>query len=400
MIARAHSHWVATAVVTWVAITLALAIYGYHYPRTHTVYDVYELASRRWWAGEDLYLDSSQGHYRYSPLFAVGITPFALLPDSWGNALWRVFNSLIYVAGIASWARRALPGRRTSTQIAALLLLALPLSLQSLQNAQANLLMLGAVLLALSAAAEERWSSSAGWLALATLIKGYPLALAGILIVLYPRRFTLRFAAALAVGLLLPFAAQSPAVVAGNYASWFTHLSDSTSIMRERLRSIDHLFAIYGQPLAPRTFLWLQLSAGLAVLGLCAVHMRLVRDQRDRLAMTFLLFTAWVALFGPATESCTYVVVAPALAWLILDSFVEGASWASRLILIASLVLMGPIGTDVVGQTVRNFANEHGCKPIGALLFLSVLLLRLGSPHRLETSEITSANAFATKAAA
>jgi len=170
--------------------------------------------------------------------------------------------------------------------------------------------------------------------------------------------------------------------------------------MRERLRSIDHLFAIYGQPLAPRTFLWLQLSAGLAVLGLCAVHMRLVRDQRDRLAMTFLLFTAWVALFGPATESCTYVVVAPALAWLILDSFVEGASWASRLILIASLVLMGPIGTDVVGQTVRNFANEHGCKPIGALLFLSVLLLRLGSPHRLETSEITSANAFATKAAA
>jgi hypothetical protein len=368
------------AALVWGGLALGLAAYAFAYPYVHTVYDIYAPAARAWWAGEDLYVLRSD-HYRYSPLFAVGLTPFALLPDCLGGALWKALNALIYAAGLVTWARRVLPARLDRSQAGILSLLALPVSLHSLYIGQANCLMLGAVLFGLAAAASGKWNRSAAWLALATLIKGYPLALAMMLAVLYPRRFALRFAAALGIGLLLPFAFQWPGVVAGQYASWWHHLQDSTIIMRERLRSVDYLFEIAGHPLSPRTFGLMEVLAGAAVLGLCLLHAWQTADLREQLTRVSLLFAAWVVLFGPATETCTYIVIAPAVAWALLEAFLSPTAWATRLYLLACLLLMGPVVTDLFGQTVRNVANAHGSQPVGALLFLAYLLARTGRTY-------------------
>src|SRR5262249_30273950 len=77
---------------------------------------------------------------------------------------------------------------------------------------------------------------------------------------------------------------------------------------------------------------------------------------------------------GPATESCTYVVMAPAIAWALVDAFQRRTWTITKVWLIASLLLMGPLVTDLFGPTIRNYANEHGSQPIGALLFLGYLL--------------------------
>ena len=62
--------------------------------------------------------------------------------------------------------------------VAILSLLALPVSLHSLYIGQANLLMIGCILFGLAAIPDGRWNRASSWLAAATLIKGYPLALA------------------------------------------------------------------------------------------------------------------------------------------------------------------------------------------------------------------------------
>jgi hypothetical protein len=400
MSARAQRWWTSTVLAIWAFLILGLAAYGYFYPHTHTVYNIYALASQRWWAGQDIYLCEGDAYYRYSPLFAIGVTPFAYLPDAWGNALWRVCNGLIFAVGIGAWARRALPGTRTPAELAALSLLVAPLALHSLQNAQANLMMVGATLFGLAAAAQQRWNRAAAWLALATLIKGYPLALALLLTVLYFRRFAVRFAGALALGLALPFAARWPTVVMASYRSWLLHLSESTTIMRERLRSLDHLFFLYGQPLPTRVFLLTQVLAGILVLLLCVIHARRTVDQRQQLTMAFVLFSVWVVLFGPATESCTYVVAAPTVAWLLMDVFARRAAWPQRTVLLASLLMMGPLTTDMAGQTVRNFANQHGSQPIGALLLLGAVLSSVGKPHAVTRSDDSSVDRDPLKAAA
>jgi hypothetical protein len=372
--------WATIALFTWCGLTLGLAVFGFLYPWSHTVFDIYARAGRDWWAGRDMYTGHDTAYYRYSPLFALSVSPLAALTESWGNALWRIVNCLLYAAGLYAWGRRSLAQPGGYARLSQFFLLVLPLSLPSMYNSQANLFMLGSVLLGLAAAMDGHWNWAAVWLALATLVKGYPLALALILAGIYPQRFALRYLAALAGGLLLPFATQHPATVWSQYASWWNHLRDSTFIMRERLRSLDHLFSIYGYSLSPRAFLMLQLIAGAIVFTLCRYSAARSEDVRRHLSLAFLGFATWVVLFGPATESCTYVVVAPAIAWALLDSRDRPRNMLVRSLLIVSLLLMGPFTTDMVGSALRNFANEHGSQPIGALLFLICQLIRFARP--------------------
>jgi len=261
-----------------------------------------------------MYHAEGTDYFRYSPLFAISMTTLAVLPDNLGGAWRRIPNGSLYAAGLAAWARSILPAGGSRTQRAALFLLVLPLSVHSMQNGQANVTMLGALLLGLAAASAEQWNWAAGWLALATLSKGYPLALGLLLAALYPRRFLGRYTLALAVGLLLPFVTQRPAIVMEQYQSWWVHLRESTVIMRERLRTLEHLFAIYGHPVSPDTFQLAQLLAGLAILVLVWWHTRRTPERSEQIHVAWQLFACWVALFGPATESCTYIIVAPVIA--------------------------------------------------------------------------------------
>jgi hypothetical protein len=380
--------WTALAAWVWTGLLMGFAIHGYWFPWAHTVYDIYAPAARHWWAGEDLYgpnvkawweapgvSASTTDYYRYCPLFAVAFTPLAVLPDSVGNALWKTFNCLFFAFGLWNAGRRLFPQVLSQTQMALLFLLVLPTSLHSMYNGQANLIVVGAMLLALSAAAEERWNQAAVWLALATLIKGYPLALGLLLAALFPWRFALRYVAALGLGLALPFAAQRPSVALAQTLSWLSHLSQSTVLMRERLRSIDKLLDVCQLPVAPLTFALMGLVAGVCVLALCLVRAWRRSDVRAQLVSVLMLFSVWVILFGPATEACTYAVIAPAIAWALVDAFRRPAGWGRRGVLVASLVLMGPVATDFFGSTVRLFANHYGSQPVGGLVFLIYLFI-------------------------
>ena len=364
--------------VIWGALVIGIAAYTYAYPRMHSVYPTYAAAATRWWTGQNLYDDPG---YRYSPLFAIAMTPFAALPERWGGALWKTANSLAYAAGLWAWARGVLPVRLSGAQTAALFLLALPTSLMSMHNGQANLVMVGTMLLGLSGAVVGHWNRAAGWLAFATVIKGYPLALPLLLVPLYPRQFGLRFAGGLGLCLLLPFAAQRPSMVAAQSSTWVTVLRDTVDIRPAKYRSVDQLWRIYNHPLSPKAYAALGLFAGAAILALCLLHARRTADRRDLLTRVFMLFAAWVVLCGPATEEATYAVVAPAIAWALVDAFRRPAGRGTRFLLIASLFLMGPLATDVFGSAVRIFAMEHGSLPIGALLFFAYLLAQTGRTH-------------------
>jgi hypothetical protein len=366
--------WPIAARNVWLCLIAGLAIHAFCLPASHTVYDIYLGAARRWLTGDDIYVRTRE-YYRYSPLFAVALAPLAVLPDGASAAAWKIINSGVFVWGLVAWGRRLSPRRLSRDEIAAQLLLAVPLALHSLYNSQANLMMLGSLLLGMSAAGEGKWNRAALWIAWATLIKGYPLALAMILIVLFPRQFAVRFLASLAAGLLVPFAAARPPVVAIQYQSWWHHLRDSTELMRERLRSIDQLFVIYVQPLSERTFALAGALAGAAVMLVCLWISRRSGDRRETVFRAFLWFSMWVVLFGPATESCTYVVAAPAIVWAIVEAWHRRASWAERGLLVASLLMMGPMVTDLFGKLIRNFSNEHGSQPAGGLLLLGWLVI-------------------------
>jgi hypothetical protein len=370
---KPHFRWATVAALCWILLLAGIAVHGFFHHHHHTVFDIYATGAKRWWAGEDMYV-RGRDYYRYSPLFAVAVTPFAVLPPALGNALWKLVNGAAYAWGLVVWGRSLGldSGRR-----AALSILALPLALHSLHNGQANLLMIATILFALAAAARARWTLAAFALAAATLIKGYPLGLALLLSVLYQGRFVLRYAAALACGLLVPFATNAPAYVLSAYTGWFHHLRDSEHLMRKCMRSLDYFFAVNGHPLQPATFALVGLLAGLATLALCIHERRHACEPCAQLAQTFAWFSVWVVLFGPSTESCTYAIVSPPLARAVLQTFERSGGWRSAAVLLAAALLMGILSTDLFPAPVRALVNEHAGQPIGALLFAAYLFHRL-----------------------
>lgn len=376
---RSAPEWPRIALLTWLSVLAAVVGHALVYPRAHSLFDVYALASRRWWAGLDVYLRGRE-YYRYSPLFAVTMTPLAYLPERLGAALWKLLNGAAYGFALSMWSRWALPGSRNRGEVARLCLLGLPLALHSMHNGQANLVMLAAALMAVTDAAGRRWNRAAGWLAAAVLIKGYPMALALLLVALYPRQLALRFSLALVLGLVLPFATQPVELVAGQYASWWHHLRDSEHIMRERIRSLNYLWAVAGLPRTLRTWDALEAVAGAVALCLCLLQSRRLRDERSRLCWALSWFLLWAVLFGPATESCTYVLAAPVVAWALVEAFRTNAPLAVRGVLVASLLLMGVLSTDFFPRALREFVNQYGGQPIGALLLLGYLLSQVRKP--------------------
>ena len=71
------------------------------------------------------------------------------------------------------------------------------------------------------------------------------------------------------------------------------------------------------------------------------------------------------------------------IAWSLIAGFSRPAPWSGRLLLIVSFLMMGPLVTDFATPAIRDFANEHGSQPMGALLFLSYLLVQMTRSHRV-----------------
>jgi len=155
----------------------------------------------------------------------------------------------------------------------------------------------------------------------ATYFKVYPLAMGLLLAVLHPRKFPLRLALALAAIFALSLVLQRPAYVLDQYGNWVHSLRQDprrTPNYPAPYRDFWLLLRDLGVPVSLQGWALLQAASGTAV----AAYLHLAQrrgaqaDKLDFLLLT--LGTCWMLLFGPATESSTYVILAPplALAWL------------------------------------------------------------------------------------
>ncbi len=361
------------ALFVWAAALGGIAVHAHFFPRLHSVFDVYGGASSAWWEGRDPYEGYLSSYFRYSPLFAIAVTPFARLPEAWGVPLWKLVGGILYLSGLFVFFRDQRTLGKTREGFAAELFLALPLSAISLYNGQANLVMLSAILFGLAAAAREHWLRAGTLLALATLVKGYPLALTALVASAAPA-VVLPFLAALAGGLALPFLTQSTNFVVDATSRWLRLLFDTPTVRRAGYHSFDQLLRVVGVPVSPSLYALLAVAAGAGGLALCLVRGRSSPDSRERLLFAYQVFAVWAVLFGPAAEPATYILLAPALAPAVVRAFERTAPFTVRALILASYALVGPLSTDAFGPAARRLVQGHGGLPLGALLFGVVLV--------------------------
>src|SRR5579871_5511081 len=241
------------AAAVWVLLVAGITVRVLLAPdHRHNVFPVYHQAARNWVGGCDLYAyQPGLDLFHNGPPVAAGVAPLAALPVKAGSVLWRLLNAGVFLAGLG-WCARAVWPHLSPARRGWLFLLVVPLAVPSLNNGQSNALVIGLILAGLAAAARDRWAVAAALTAGAALLKVYPVAVGLLLAAAFPRRFAGRFALAVLAGALLPFAAQSPEYVAGQYARWAAVLAaeDRTGFaLATALRDIRLVFRVYFEPL-------------------------------------------------------------------------------------------------------------------------------------------------------
>jgi Glycosyltransferase family 87 len=375
--AKALTH---LAVGLWAALIVVVCARSAWQPGSRSLYPTFAAAGAHWRAGSSLYqwppAEPDVDAYRYSPIVAVSLVPFSLLPPGAGSVLWRLVNAGVLLSGLAAWLSSPLPWSLDTRQRALLYLLVLPLAATSLNNGQTNPLVIGFLLLTIAAAGAEKWNLAAVSVALATALKIYPLTMGLLLAAAYPRRFAGRLVVALLAVAALAFLFQRPDYVAAQYADWLRLVGDDDRKswpLHMAYRDLWLLFRVTGTPLTPRGYQLIQAVSGIACAAVCVAGRLCNWPQTKVLTAVFTLGTCWMILCGPATESSTYVLLAPALAAGMLAARVE--AWPRPLCWLpdaaAALLLIGLLaGVSRWTTPIQSL----GVQPLAALLLFAAYL--------------------------
>jgi hypothetical protein len=364
-------------VLTGVAVRTAVMV-----PGARSVYPIFQHAGESWLAHADLYPATQQppGYplFRYSPPVAVAFVPLAELPTRLGDILWRGLNAVALLGGL-TWAIRRMPDRPLSTtQVAVVFLLLLPAAPGGFGNGQCNAMVIGLVLAGYAASSERRFTLAAIVLAVATLLKLYPVAPALLLVALYPRPFGLRYAIALLLGLAVPFVFADPAYVQRQYELWVHYFAnEDRSDWPADSTNLDLQFVVneWIAPMSTSTYRLVEAIGGLVFAGLTLAAARRF-GSADRAAWLALgLGSVWMTTLGPATESPTYMVLAPAAAMAVVFACsrrpVDGVG---RVLALIAWALPATFQFAHVSKPLFDAYRTLGPQPMSGLFLLAALL--------------------------
>ena len=377
---RRH-HWTGCAWVVWTAVLVVMVLRPFVASYRGTSFDTYHLAGSHWIHGESVY--SQWMGFVYSPVVAVFFAPLAYLPAALANVFWRLLNAALLLGGLATVLRSNLFAGIKERNYGLVYLLLVPLAVGNIDISQANPLVEGLLLAAIAAVHVERWNSAALCIAIATCFKIYPIAVGLLICVIAPRRFIWRMLIALLLLFLVPFIFQHWSYVADQYQAWITTRTaeDRRAWPTDKL-PLDLWFLVHSfahLPISPRIYSLFQLGTAGALAFFCAVQTRRGWSKNRVLTGLFCLASIWMTLCGPATESYTYLILAPAVILALVQAF--EAPQPARL----RALVGGAFALQLLAAARASFLPHFkpawalSILPCSALLFLGYTLFWLSS---------------------
>jgi Glycosyltransferase family 87 len=368
----------------WAAVLLGISIRIGWSSHSHDVFGTYADAGHRWTAAQPLYT-YTRG-FVYSPLVAAFFAPFSWLPIGLGSVVWRLLNAAMFLAAVFWWLRAQITEHLPKSSYWLVFLLILPLSLGNFNNGQVNPMIIGLLMVALLAAHEKRWTLSAVAVGFSAYLKIYPLSVGLLLVLLYPRQLGWRLVLALILMGAASFVLQRPAYVLEQYQRWFsTRAADDRRMnMDIAPRDFAMILRLLHINLSAHAVLVLQILAGAGTAVLCVVGRLRKRSERHLLVCVLTTGTCWMLLFGPTTEDATYAMIAPAIAFAVVEAFNrESPSWMRGLVCGSfALLLLGLILNAFFG--LKKTPLTMSVQPFGALLFLGYAIAWLFSEESRE----------------
>ena len=351
-----------------------------------SVVPIYILGGERWWNAEPLYgpPPGPMDVYRNPPGFAALFAPLSQLPPRPVGLVWRIAGIALFMLGLRRFLAAVNPVSLSPLAEATVWIVAAFVVLPAFNNGQVNLPLLAGATLGTAAAARGRGWLAAFWVMFAVWLKIYPVALASLLVILAPRRLGWRMPSALLAFLLWPHAIRDSAYIVAQWDGFSLALAGddrSDATLHRTMKGWTYLVRVTTGESVDR--LAVQAIAAGAGLFLAAVVLRakLRSGATPQLyGYTLCLGLLWMVLFGPATESNTYSILAP-VGWLLVA---PGLSRPARI-----LAGLG-CGLLIVAVLRGTFPNDPdwtlaSVQPIGALLLLLVGVWgALAIPRRID----------------
>jgi hypothetical protein len=323
---------------------------------------------------KDLYLYFPAEHFDnflYSPTFAAMMAPLSPLPVWAGLIGWDLLNAAVLVLGV-----RAVPGLDVRSR-ALFIWFILPEFIGASQHSQTNPGIVGLLLLAFSAAEDDRDWLAPLYLALAAYVKVFPLA-AGLAFLVYPRRVRLVLWTAFWMVLLaaVPLLFVSPANLAWQYGNWWrlhtTHAVHSAGLPYSAAALLKSWFGL--DP--PRVAL-LAVGGLLTALPLLRPRDFARLDFRASLMGSLLM---WMIAFNHMTESPTFVI---AMAGIALWYFSNGRSRFHLALLWMAFVLVSVTHSDLVTPAFRHrYITPYAIKVLPVLVIWMVAVAEMATGWR------------------
>jgi hypothetical protein len=360
--------WITWALILWAVLAIAITIKTVVSPDDHTVFPKFAARAEAWGSRGPLYASyEGLGRFPYSPTFAVFLVPFAALGLRLGGIAWTLLNLVVYVWGLRRLVRDVLPAPWPPIREGVFLMLATVGAVRGLWNAQSNALIIGLLMLGMAAAVRRRWWPAGFLMAGAVYLKVWPIVIPLLLLALRPRRFALPFGVAMVVGAVAPFAAQHPAYVVEQYQSWFAFITSIQGEVMSCYRDVWTVLHLLGIPISSVGFHFLQGVTAAATLGWCLWQRR--RGAPPRWLATYVLAigTAWCVLLVPAIEYNTYVVLAPMVAWALLQALEDERG---RIITFVAFFMTMVLGAGALERLWRGACPPAvAVLPVGTLVF-------------------------------
>jgi hypothetical protein len=267
---RQRSVWIRWVLGVWIGFTIAAGIKVLVQPTVHTVYPVFAEGARNWWQDRCLYAPSpDRDLYRYSPTFAVLMTPFAVWPHWLGGLFWQVANVLLLLVVLDRSAEEIFPGIDTPERKALWLLLTLAGSARSLWAGQSNSLVLVIAIAAMWAIGRRRWWLAAMLLAGGGFIKVWPWALALLAAACWPSHLLFRLGVSVLLWGAIPFLTRPPETVLWQYQEWLQMLYTTHIYRWGGYRDAWTIWELIQFPVPRETYELVQCETALAVLAWC-----------------------------------------------------------------------------------------------------------------------------------
>jgi hypothetical protein len=262
-------------------------------------------------------------------------------------------------------------------EFAWLFLLILPLTLSSLNNGQANIIIIVLFLVGAGAASQSSWWTCAFCASLAVYWKIYPIAFALLLAIIFPKNLTVRIFLALIGLFVASLLLQKPSYVLQEYASWLADLASDRRRALEyygRWRDFYLLLRLTGIPISTMWWNIVQATAAIIAAGICLLGTIRRWPPVTLLFGAMSLATVWMLLFGPATEAATYLLIAVPSAYLLISGWSDASQLALRAT--STITYLGFVGADILNSWFhikKNVYLVHAIQPCLALCFCTAL---------------------------